>query len=56
MSLDRDQELMLGRGQPGLSGLLLAPAQEAPERDAEVQVLPEVLVGRMNGTASSLMT
>jgi hypothetical protein len=55
MSLDRNQKLVLRRRQPGLSGLLLAPAEEAPERYAEAQVLPEVFFGRVNGIASSLV-
>jgi hypothetical protein len=48
MALDRHQKLMLRRRQPGLRGLLLAPAQETPERDAKVQEVREILAGRMN--------
>lgn len=56
MALDRHQKLMLRGRESRLSGLLLAPAQEAPERDAEVQVLLEILFGRGNGVTSFLLT
>jgi hypothetical protein len=35
MALDRHQQLMLDVCQPGRAGLILAPALEAPQGDAE---------------------
>src|SRR6516164_882615 len=44
MSADREQELVLGRRQPGRLGLLLAPAQKATQTRAQLQQPSEVLL------------
>jgi len=48
----RHQQLMLGRGEAHGARLLLAPPQEAPQGDTKAQVMPEVLIGRLNGMPS----
>src|SRR5215831_12503348 len=45
MALDRDQQLMLDMGQPGLSGLVLAPSFEPAQAAAERQQVLEILAG-----------
>jgi hypothetical protein len=42
MALDRQQQLVPGRGQPGRPGLLLAPAQEPPEPSAQFEQVFEI--------------
>jgi hypothetical protein len=46
MTSDREQELMLGGGEASRVGVLLAPAQEAPQIRAQLQQTAVVLVGR----------
>lgn len=53
VSLDRYQELVLGRRKADGRCLFLAPPQETPHGDAEVQEMPKILLGRLNGTPSS---
>jgi uncharacterized membrane protein YoaK (UPF0700 family) len=51
--LDRHEQLVLGRGESHGGRLLLAPPQEAPQRHAEAQVVPEDIVSRRDGTLLS---
>jgi hypothetical protein len=46
MTADREQELMLGGGEAGGVGVLLAPAQKPPQIRAQLQQPAVVLVGR----------
>jgi hypothetical protein len=39
-----EKQLVLGRGQPGRLGLLLAPVEEAPQTGAQAEQPPIVLV------------
>lgn len=47
--LDRDEQLVLRGSQTRRRRLILTPAQEAPQRYAEQQVVLEVVTSRLNG-------
>lgn len=49
MTANRQQELMLGRRDPGGTRLFLAPAQEAPQPRTQSEQLLEVCVGQFDG-------
>jgi hypothetical protein len=53
---DRHQELVLRRGEPDRRRMLLTPPEEASHRNAKVQEMPEILLGRLNGPPSSAET
>lgn len=51
--LDGHEQLVLSRGKARRARLLLAPSHEAPQRHAEAQAVPEVVVSWANGTLPS---
>jgi hypothetical protein len=51
VALDGHQQLVLSGGQADRGCLVLAPAQEPPQRHPELQVVLEILRARPNGTA-----
>jgi hypothetical protein len=50
MTFDRHQQLVLGRCQAGRVRVILAPAQEAAQRHAELEKVFEILMRRLNET------